>query len=158
MFFCFKNCFSMYTIPYAILTLFVHLLALSLVIYRLTAFDKLSLADSNKIDFIAERISMVFLLLCILFVLILAILLLINQITLKRYFICHSVFWMIQFFGFLAFRLILVNITPYARIDLYGRFVKLFSYDSVSYLLLFPIIFQLLKASIFYFKKRIHKK
>ena len=113
------------TLTYAIATLLVHLTALSAVIFRLEAID-------------SKILSVGFVVLCFLFMITAAVLLLINRICAIDYLRMQEIFWLTQFTGYWIFRLIMKQITEYAKMDLYGRFIKVFGYDLTPCLLLLP--------------------
>lgn len=76
-----------------------------------------------------EILSAGFVVLCFLFMITAAVLLLINRICAIDYLRMQEIFWLTQFTGYWIFRLIMKQITEYAKMDLYGRFIKVFGYD-----------------------------
>ena len=118
------------TLTYAIATLLVHLTALSAVIFRLEAIDSKIKVSQDMLSRMDEILSVGFVVLCFL--------LLINRICAIDYLRMQEIFWLTQFTGYWIFRLIMKQITEYAKMDLYGRFIKVFGYDLTPCLLLLP--------------------
>ena len=123
---------------YAIATLLVHLTALSAVIFRLEAIDSKIKVSQDMLSRMDEILSVGFVVLCFLFMITAAVLLLINRICAIDYLRMQEIFWLTQFTGYWIFRLIMKQITEYAKMDLYGRFIKVFGYDLTPCLLLLP--------------------
>ena len=105
-------------------TLLTHLTALFLAIYRLMA-KGISQTQMSRTN---ELLSYGFMYLCFGFMIIAAILLIANR------------FWLTQFIGYWIFRSVMELITEYAKMDLYWRFIKVFSYDLTPCLILFPVL------------------
>ena len=72
-----------------------------------------------------------------------AILLIANRISAAGYLRLHEIFWLTQFIGYWIFRSVMELITEYAKMDLYWRFIKVFSYDLTPCLILFPVLLRL---------------
>lgn len=127
---------KMVTFIYAVITLFTHLTALFLAIYRLMT-KTVSQTMLNRTD---ELLSVGFLGLCFGFMVIAATLLLTNSICAAGYLRLHEIFWLTQFTGYWIFKLIMRQVTEYAQMDLYWRFIKVFSYDLTPCLILLPAV------------------
>ena len=69
-----------------------------------------------------------------------AILLIANRISAAGYLRLHEIYWLTQFIGYWIFRSVMELITEYAKMDLYWRFIKVFSYDLTPCLILFPVL------------------
>ncbi len=135
------------TFIYAMVTLLTHLTALFLAIYRLIA-KGISQTQMSRTN---ELLSYGFVYLCFGFMLAAAILLIANRICAAEYLRLHEIFWLTQFTGYWIFRSVMGLITEYAKMDLYWRFIKVFSYDLTPCLILFPV---LIRRGMNYFKKR----
>lgn len=120
-------------------TLLTHLTALFLAIYRLMAkgVSQTQLSRAN------ELLSYGFVYLCFGFMIIAAILLIANRISAAGYLRLHEIFWLTQFTGYWIFKLVMKRITEYANMDLYWRFIKVFSYDLTPCLILLPVLIRL---------------
>ena len=124
------------TFIYAMVTLLTHLTALFLAIYRLIA-KGISQTQMSRTN---ELLSYGFVYLCFGFMIIAAILLIANRICAAEYLRLHEIFWLTQFIGYWIFRSVMELITEYAKMDLYWRFIKVFSYDLTPCLILLPVL------------------
>lgn len=124
----------------AMVTLFTHLAALFLAIYRLIAVEQKKAVSQTMLSRADELLSYGFVYLCFGFMIIAAILLIANRICAADYLRLHEIFWLTQFTGYWIFRLIMKQITEYAKMDLYWRFIKVFSYDLTPCLILLPAV------------------
>ena len=124
------------TFLYALITLFTHLTALFLAIYRVME----KAVSQTLLSRAIELLSIGFVGLCFGFMIIAAILLVANRICDLEYLRMHEIFWLTQFTGYWIFKLIMRQITEYAQMDLYWRFVKVFSYDITPCLIWFPVL------------------
>ena len=124
------------TFIYAVVTLLTHLTALFLAIYRLMARG----VSQTQMSRTNELLSYGFVYLCFGFMIIAAILLIANRISATGYLRLHEIFWLTQFIGYWIFRSVMELITEYAKMDLYWRFIKVFSYDLTPCLILFPVL------------------
>lgn len=124
------------TFIYAALTLLTHLTALFLAIYRLMSKN----VNQTLLSRADELLSYGFVYLCFGFMIIAAILLIANRICAADYLRLHEIFWLTQFTGYWIFGLIMKQITEYAKMDLYWRFIKVFSYDMTPCLILLPAV------------------
>ena len=124
----------------AMVTLLTHLTALFLAIYRLIAVEQKKAVSQTMLSRADELLSYGFVYLCFGFMIIAAILLIANRICAADYLRLHEIFWLTQFTGYWIFRLIMKQITEYAKMDLYWRFIKVFSYDMTPCLILLPAV------------------
>lgn len=124
------------TFIYAVITLLTHLAALFLAIYRvMEKTDKQMLL--RRAD---ELLSVGFVGLCFVFMVIAAVLLIANRICAADYLRLHEIFWLTQFTGYWIFKRIMMLVTEYAQMDLYWRFIKVFSYNITPCLIWFPVL------------------
>lgn len=124
------------TFIYAVATLLTHLAALFLAIYRV-----MEKTDNQMLLRRAdELLSVGFLGLCFVFMVIAAVLLIANRICAADYLRLHEIFWLTQFTGYWIFKRIMMLVTEYAQMDLYWRFIKVFSYNITPCLIWFPVL------------------
>ena len=128
------------TFIYAVLTLLTHLTVLFLAIYRLIAVEQKKAVSQTLLSLADELLSYGFVYLCFGFMIIAAILLIAGRICVVEYLRLHEIFWLTQFTGYWIFRLIMKLITEYAKMDLYWRFIKVFSYDMTPCLIWLPVL------------------
>ena len=102
------------------------------------AIDRKIKVSQDMLNRMDEILSAGFVVLCFLFMITAAVLLLINRIYAIDYLRMQEIFWLTQFTGYWIFRLIMKQITEYAKMDLYGKFIKVFGYDLTPCLLLLP--------------------
>lgn len=131
------------TFIYAMVTLLTHLTALFLAIYRLIAVEQKKAVSQTLLSRANELLSFGFVYLCFGFMIVAAILLIVNRISAAEYLRLHEIFWLTQFIGYWIFRLVMEQITEYAKMDLYWRFIKVFSYDLTPCLILLPVLIRL---------------
>lgn len=131
------------TFIYAMVTLLTHLTALFLAIYRLIAVEQKKAVSQTLLGRANELLSFGFVYLCFGFMIVAAILLIVNRISAAEYLRLHEIFWLTQFIGYWIFRLVMEQITEYAKMDLYWRFIKVFSYDLTPCLILLPVLIRL---------------
>ena len=143
------------TFIYAVLTLLTHLTDLFLAIYRLIAVEQKKAVSQTLLSRADELLSYGFVYLCFGFMIIAAILLIAGRICVVEYLRLHEIFWLTQFTGYWIFRLIMKLITEYAKMDLYWRFIKVFSYDMTPCLIWLPV---LIRLGVNYVKNRKNKE
>lgn len=131
------------TFIYAMVTLLTHLTALFLAIYRLIAVEQKKAVSQTLLSRANELLSFGFVYLCFGFMIVATILLIVNRISAAEYLRLHEIFWLTQFIGYWIFRLVMEQITEYAKMDLYWRFIKVFSYDLTPCLILLPVLIRL---------------
>lgn len=125
------------------ITLFTHLLALSLMLGRMMLLGiKPAIKNARTVDEVMTRwteiVTIVFVALCMLYLAVVAFLLVIRRIDIRVFLRLQEVFWAVQFLGYSVYEIIMRMITDYAKIDLYWRLMRVCTYDLTTYLILIP--------------------